>query len=501
MPVISQNIFGKVREWHLIAVACLYHLISAIYYKEISGVDIEYTLNSWTVHLLPREILEDNLLEGIFHLNTQAPGFNILAGIILKISSSNYYSIMHYFNIVLGVIASGMTYFILSTITRNRLFSFIVSLIIISNPAIYLYEALNIYELLTSYLIIQSVFFISLFAETRKSTYLIFFVLSLNILSLTRGSFHLVIPLSGVVFSCLLVSRKEMLRVSLLSLLLCLPTMGWYAKNHIQFGFFGTSSWFGANLFSAVIGGHQYQDSPESKNYVDNLLAKGIIDPMVGRHLNVMPNVTDIRREGFNKKSEIEFLNKENLMNINYIDVYKVYLQSAINLIKHDPVQWLKTISSSYEKYCRPSTVYKYLIYGRRTYEPGNAKKVALPVFIYENIFLGKWWMRSVESQGGFKMGSILFFIFPLSFALYLLLLLREGHFSRNAIASSIKENPTLLVIHAFVLYNTLVSCVLTYDENERYKFDIEQIFYIGFFSVCFLLLAGRAASEPVDEK
>ncbi len=494
MPIYLQKISAKIKDWHLVAAACLYSLILAIYYKEISGVDIEYSYNSWTVHLLPREDLEGNLLESILHLNTQAPGFNILAGIILKISSSNYYEIMHYFNIILGAISCGMTYFILFTITRNRLFAFVVSLVIISNPSIYLYEAMNLYELLTSYLIIQSVFFVSLYAQDKKSIYLILFVLTLNILSLTRGSFHLIIPLSGLIFSCLIVSRKDLLRVSLLSILLCLPTLGWYAKNHIMFGFFGTSSWFGANLFSAVIGGHQFQDTPGSKSYVDNLLANGIIHPMVGRHLNVMPRMADVRREGFNKTSTIEFMNKENIFNINFIDVYKIYLHSAINLIKYDPLQWLKTISSSYEKYCRPSTVYKYHIYGRTRSETGNAQKMALPVFIYENIFLGKGWMVSVDQKGGFKMGSILFFVFPLSFLLYLVLLLRDGNYSLYSVVSCINNNPTLLVIYAFVLYNTLVSCVLTYDENERYKFNIEQIFYTGFFGVCFLLLIGRTA-------
>lgn len=127
----------------------------------------------------------------------------------------------------------------------------------------------------------------------------------------------------------------------------------------------------------------------------------------------------------------------------------------------------------------------------------GNAAKIPLAVSIYEDYFLGQKWMRSPELSGGFKMGSFLFFMFPFAFVLYFLHLLRCGNRSWQGMVNQIKKDPTVFVILVFVFYNTLISCMLTYDENERYKFDIEQIFYVGLVGLFYQFYRAKKSVRP----
>jgi hypothetical protein len=246
---------------------------------------------------------------------------------------------------------------------------------------------------------------------------------------------------------------------------ICIVTVGWCIKNYFLYGFFGTSSWYGMGLWRIA---SRASNADELKKLAD----AGFLDPMVVEK-NAFEKPSEYRPYGFNKSSNISVLSRNNYNNVNIPDISRIYSNNASRLIIQQPLRYGRSICEAYLGFCKPSSQFKHL--------PLNAVKIKYHVAIYSAILQG----RLLMSQGKIDYGSFLFFLLPFALALYALQLFFRGR-ACESLGSLIRNDGTMFWCFILIVYTTLVSCSFEYGEQDRFKFDIEQIVWV-FIPIVFI--------------
>ena len=339
------------------------HLAVALAYKQIAGVDIQAdpVRNTWDWfwQTLPLDALRFNLGESLWHLHSQPPLFNLYGAFFARLCYPAHLQAMQYANMLLGAALSAMLYPILRQATRTRNLAWLAALAIALNPALFLYEAYILYDLLTAFLVTLCVYCVARAGPVkmwRKPAACVTeqrnrgplwascaFILAVNLLTLTRSSYHLALLLVAVPFSCFL-ARSRWRQALAISLVISSLSVGWYAKNAAQFGFFGGSSWYGLNLWHMVADGY---DEPALRS----LTASGLLDRMVVE----TPAFAEPSRYvayGFDRVSDSPVLNRDDYNNINIPAVSAVYARNALRLIVYDPGHYVGSVLQPLDAPC-----------------------------------------------------------------------------------------------------------------------------------------------------
>ncbi|MFH1927524.1 MAG: hypothetical protein ABIK79_05045 [Chloroflexota bacterium] len=452
----------------------LVHVSIALIYKEIIGLNIEAdpARNTWDWYwqTLPIEALRFNLLESIWNLHSQPPLYNLYGAFFARIFYPNHLQAMHYSNIILGSLLSGMMYGIVLQFTQNRRLSFLTALALALNPALFLYEAYPLYTLLAAFLLVLTLFCLALFSLGKRCRYLYAFVLGLNLLIMTRSLDHVVILLVGIPIACVLAGwnwRKVLVGSIIISSL----SVGWYGKNYVKFGFFGGSSWSGLGLWKAVV-----LNYPEAE--IEALVEEGVVEPAVA-DLYPFSLPSRFAEYGFNQTSEIDVLSRDDFNNINIIAISKMYQRSAFRLIAHDPVHYLQNVYGAYRTYSCPSSTYQYLSY--------NAAKIHLHEAISSLIIHGHWLTTRLNSWlGRDPFCSLLFFYLPASLLIYAVAAVRRCGKSLREWVQYVRTDGVMMFSAFMIAYTTFVSCALEYGESVRFKFLIESILWAFIVGVAY---------------
>jgi hypothetical protein len=121
-------------------------------------------------------------------------------------------------------------------------------------------------------------------------------------LVLLRSAFHLAL-MSLVIPLAALAARTRWRLVVAWALLVCVPAVGWYAKNQAQFGVFGASSWSGLGLYRVAVDGQSAERVAQ-------------LGPM---YAELMPYDPPSRyaRWGFTETSDVPVLAHDDYNNIN----------------------------------------------------------------------------------------------------------------------------------------------------------------------------------------
>jgi len=298
-----------------------------------------------------------------------------------------------------------MLYNIVFQFTHDKLASFLIALVLALNPSLFLYEAYILYALVTAFWVTLSLFFLSLFSSKKKLVYLYAFVLTLNLLILTRSIYHPIILLVGIPIACILASNQWK-RVLVISVFVSLLSIGWYAKNYSKFGFFGGSSWGGLNLWRIAFEGY-------TEEQLDALVEENVIESTVA-HILVFNKPSKYLDHGFNAMSDIDVLSRNDYNNVNVIEISKMYQRNALSLISHDPVHYLETVFKAYVRYTRSSSRFGHFHI--------NAAKFWVHEAISSQVIQGQALAWLIDED---EFGIFLFFLLPASMLGYVVALIQ----------------------------------------------------------------------------
>jgi len=444
------------------------HLTVALIYKDVVGLNIEVAPEGrtwgWFWQTLPRSLLENELGESIWYLHSQPPLYNLYGAFFFDFFPADPVQAIHYANILLGSLLSGMIFSILREITRAPYFALVVALLIALNPALFLYEAYLLYTLLAAFLVVLSVFFLARYSRTRKLIYIFLTILGINLLVLTRSVYHLFV-LVPVILLGVVLARTEWKKVLVVGALISMLAGGWYAKNYLVFGFFGASSWDGMGLWKIA-------SATYTEEELNRLAEDGVIGDMVV-DVDVFSTPSAYRPYGFNGSSSVEALSMDDFNNINVPKISDAYQRNAMQLIRHNPPRYLEAIFYSYLKFSRPSSRFKHL--------PLNAQKMALHEVLVSQILQGELLARRFPIDFG-----ALLFLLPASLLLYFLPLLRHYRLSPSRWIEYVRKDSVILFAAFLIVYTTAVACVAEAGENDRFKFLVEQLLWAFIAAVAY---------------
>jgi hypothetical protein len=439
----------------LCLLSCI-HCAFALYYKYGCGIDAETNLGGpgvWDMcwQMLPSDIIRHHFFQGLLHLHAQPPLYNLLGGLAFKLLQPHHLAAQQWLNIGLGSLAAAMTYLLCKEIFRNRYAAFCTTLFCSLNPAIFLYEANVLYDFLCFFLIILGGWCLVRYCRKQTIGALIGFCAGVNSLILVRSLYHVVllVPLAILV---VLASRRRVKKALLVFLLIGLLPVAWYAKNAVMFGFFGSSSWLGMNLFHQV----SYHILPQQ-------MTRAGCDAMVfDKGVFLYPS--DYAPYGFTATSTVPSLNNDDMHNINIVAVSDVFFKNSMRLIRNYPGHYIRNMAHAYCIFCKPSTQF----YDLTEWVVRVAPHVAVWEWLDGRIDLP--WCAGVTN-------SVIFL--PFSLVVICLLLIHKKRTGGWRWRDVLRDNTLLLYMALMVCYTVVVSSMFELLENNRFKFPVEQFMWM----------------------
>ena len=445
----------------------LIHVAAALAYHALGAAPaLAPETGQW--HLLPADLLRADLAASLYDLHAQPPLYNAWAGLFAKLFYPRQFDAMFYAQMLLGGLVAVMSYALLLDWTRRPRFAFAAAIFLALNPALFLYEHLG-YETLTAFGLTLTVFLFSLHDQTRRTSMLAAAVAALALTTLVRSSYHpaLLVPLIALACTA---AGKDWKRVLAVSTLIALVPLAWCAKNQARFGFFGSSSWAGQNLWKIASLNHEPHD-------LEALTRDGVVDPRVLR-AGVFRLPHDYAPLGFNQTTGRTALDRDNRNNINIIAVSQMYGRNAIRLIRHDPARYALNTLKAYRLFCQPST---------RAIPHNDNRVFHAHDWLYSDLLQGAFISRAINHfTGRDPLISFWLLAFPLIFILY---------------ARAARRQTLPVAVHAaaiLILYTLAVSTLAEYGENNRFKFPIEPILWPLLAS---LLVGAVVSPAPSNRK
>ncbi|HZE84854.1 MAG TPA: hypothetical protein VE035_11135 [Puia sp.] len=306
--------------------------------------------------------LRYHLLQGLWYDHAQPPFFNLLLGLVLKISGDHAPMAFTVLLMVVSLVNCLLLFILLKRTVPHRYIPLAVTLLYTLSPALMIFESELFYTTFVSMLLLTSAVFLLRLEESAADRqpagqwkYVAGICLSLILVCLTRSMYHLLwlAALSAILLFRVRKSHAFPKLATGLSLSLLLVT-GWYVKNYIIFGQFSTSSWIGMNLARTVFHGANKDSSriEAIEPFSDMQSYRPFIEGNADKKYAGLDD-RDLLRE---KKND----SLRNLNYIGYIEVSQKYMTASKAYMKSHPLNYLKNVLQSSIIFFAPATRYPF---------------------------------------------------------------------------------------------------------------------------------------------
>lgn len=300
------------------------------------------------------ETLRNNLLRGVWYDHAQPPGFNLLLGIVLKLTGTHA---VFAFNILFKAITLVNVFLLLNILKRvvaNRNLPLIITLIYLLSPATLILETELFYTTFISLLLLLSIFFLLRFQQKQNWLNGLFIFLPLAVLCLTRSLYHmawlLVIALAVLLYYR---NRKGFGKLIVSAFFSLSLVAGWYIKNYFVFGSFSTSTWIGMNFSRNVFHDNEIKDSSRIEAYES--FSK------ISSYKKFISGDLEKKFAGKNDRDLLGEMKNDSFINenhIDYIEVSKKYMEASKEFIKLHPGAYIRNVLQSAVIFFAPATRY-----------------------------------------------------------------------------------------------------------------------------------------------
>jgi hypothetical protein len=444
------------------------------------------------------ELLKHRLLESLYYLHVQPPGFNLYTGIVLKLFPNAYPAVFHAIHLVLGIGIGCLTYYLMSVCGVNSWLALTLTSLFIVSPGVVLFENFMLYEYLLVFLLLAAATVLYNFCLRERAIYAVSFFTCLLFLMLLRNHFHL-IYIAGA-FLLLLYFYKRRRRMLFLSgVVPLLLAFGLFFKNWVLFGTFSSSTWLGMNM--SVILTHQLTEQ-EARGFI----SRGLISPVslidagapivLYRPYVQMPPKTGIPV----LDEEVTSTGVPNFNNPVFFQIQRFYITDGLWILRNYPVAYLRSLEAAWFSYFLPTSDFPF-------FDLNRPRVLGIDRF-FSLVFFGQFRyasdrkaLRAIAAQGG-KLSLLLYTGIFLLIGLPALWLW-SIYYLLTGIRGKTLTQPVAVVI-GFLLFNitylTAVANFLSSFENNRYRFQVDAFFLIllGIALEQLRRKFSRPAKEPV---
>ena len=434
-------------------------------------------------------LMQKKLLQSLWYLHMQPPGFNLLVGLIVKGFPSSYGVVLNAIYLIIGLLIAISLLHLMDRFHVSRPVATGLTALFMISPGCVLYETFATYEYPILLLLILAAITLLRFGEAPSIRRSVAFFSCILALALIRNQFHIlyVILIAGALAMALPTARKAVLigAVPVLAIVL-----GMYVKNWFLFGVFTSSTW--AGMATGVT--TTFQLTPQE---ADNLIGRGVVTPLakITPFSELSAYAAFVRippKTGIDVLDELETATGDhpNFNNPAYLKLHEMYLDNSKAIWRHYPIAYVRSIMIAWFAYFLPaSDLHSFDI---------RRQKIRTFDRVFSVLCFGQFRradsradLRSIKASGNaltlvLYTGTFLIVLLPILTAWALALLLRP----RLRSSLTAPQVMTLAFIVFTLLFTTAVSNLLSSFENNRYRFPLD-----GYY----LLLAGMAGTAAVQ--
>jgi hypothetical protein len=438
------------------------------------------TLNSF-FQIIDPALMKTRLLESLFYLHTQPPGFNLILGLVVKMFPTSYTPVLHAMYLLCGLSLCFTLYRLMRILGVRPAVAATLTSLFLASPGVVLFENFLMYEYpLMALLCASAVAFHRLLTRPSGVSASLFFT-SLTALVYMRALFHLFWFLLMAGFAVrLLKGRRRM--VTAAAVVPFLLALGLFVKNAVVFGSFTSSTWMGFNADTITI----HELTPEEH---ERLIAEGLLSE-VGRISGTEPLPEFQRFISLPPPTGIPVLDQLNdstgRINYNhsgYLLLHPYYLHDAKQIILHYPRAYLRSVEAAWFAYFLPSGDFPFFDL--------NHPHIAAFDRLFNIVFFGQWKyapnrkdLRRLAAEGStaelpLYTGTYLMVGLPLLFCWGLWRLWVEVRKPTRSDPSGWSTASTAVL--GYVLFHiafiTAIVNFLSSFENNRYRLPLDPFF------------------------
>jgi hypothetical protein len=445
---------------------------------------------TWFFQFLDPELLRHNLLQSLFYLHMQPPGYNLFLGIVLKLFPLAEVTAFHAIHVAFGAAITCLLFYLTRRLGVGVRLAFTATALFMVSPGVVLFENFLLYEyLLVFILMISSVLLFHFFIH-RGAAGATGFLFCQFCLVMLRNHFHLVYYIAVFILLLYFTKRNRRL-VAVVGSALCAVVLALYLKNQILFGHFVSSTWLGMNM-ATITTHHLTQEERQrfvSEGKISPIPDLDAVVPLAAyRSYITMPARTSIPV----LDDELKSTGAINFNHPGFLEVGKLYTKDGRYLLRHYPIVYLRSVAIAWFAYFLPTTDFAFFDL--------NGPRIRGIERFFNIVFFGQFKqitdrkeLRAIKSPaivlytGVFLLGGLpALFIFGVVF-------LYRGVRRRTL------DTPRAMLL-GFMLFNiaycTAVANILSSVENNRYRFLVD-----GFYVVLAALAISRLWNTFISKR
>jgi len=457
-----------------IASRVAYHLL---------GVRFDARGLNWFFQFLDPELLRHNLMQSLFYLHMQPPGYNLFLGIVLKLFPQAYAMAFHAIHLVFGAVIACLLFHLMRCLGIGVRLALTATALFIVSPGVILFENFLLYEYLQVFILLISAVLLFHFFVRRAAASAIGFLVCQFCLVMLRNHFHLVYFVAIFVLLLYFTKHNRKLVAGVGSALL-VAVLALYLKNLLLFGQFVSSTWLGMGMPTIAT----EQLTAQEKEHSGQLFP--VSDLLVGAPLSAYrPYIT------MPAKTSIPVLDQElkstgavNFNHLGFLEVQKIFMKDGKYVLRHYPIAYLRSVTIAWFAYFLPTGDFPFFDL--------NMPHIRGIERFFDIVFFGQFkdaWdrkaLRKMKAQGA-GLSLVLHTGIFLMIGLPLLFIFGAWFLYRGVRTRTLGTPQAMLI--GFMLFNiaycTAIANFLSSNENNRYRFPLD-----GFFVVLAALALNQA--------
>jgi hypothetical protein len=478
-PPVHRGLLGSPYIFLLLVFA-----VSRVFYY-LLGVRFDASGVPIYLQFIDMELLRHHLLQSLFYLHWQPPGYNLFLGVVLKLFPQPHaYTIaFHVIHFMFGAVMVCFLFYIIRSLGVGLRLALIATTLFIISPGVVLFENWLFYEYQMLFLLIVSAGLLFHFFTHRSAASAIGFLVCQFWLVMVRNQYHLVYFAAIFVLLWYFTKHNRRLVVGVGSVLLAL-ILSLYLKNQILFGHFASSTWMEMGMGPLLL----HQLSPEEQR---SFVSQGKLSPAAEAEQLPSQSLLGISLSSFRPyitmpaKTSIPVLDQElkpsgaaNYNNVGYLEAQKLFKKDIHFIMVHYPIAYVRSVVIAWFTYFMPPDDFAFFT-DNLTHIHGIQR-------FFDVVFFGQFKqapgkeLRRLYAAGA-KFSLILYTGIFLLIGLPALFIFGCWYLYRGIRRRTLDGPGALLV--GFLLFNiaycTITANFLSSFENNRYRFPVDGFFVV----------------------
>ena len=333
-------------------ITAAFMLSRALYYW--AGIRFDTHILASNFQFIDLQLLRTRLFESLFYFHMQPPLMNLLVGTAIKAFPDHYGAALHAVYLAAGLSSAIFLYIVMRRLGVSQAISSSLTILFAISPASILYENYPMYEyLIMCLLLASSVVLYKLILQPNFWLAFVFFSL-LAALAWIRNLYHLFYIL-GIAAALAFFLTKQRNMILAAAAFPFATVLALFLKNLLVFGLFSSSSWLGQNLLTVTI--HQLTDSEKTSLIEQKKLAEIARVETGAPVADYRPFFPDVKPTGIPVlDQEVKSSGAVNTNNMLYLKADLAYRKAALQVLRHYPVAYVRSLVIAWFAYFRPPT-------------------------------------------------------------------------------------------------------------------------------------------------